>query len=160
MSFTDQLGQARTGSAATLSNIELGIGAIANPSAAASLFVGITQQSRFQTFKVVQRATNQLITDPPGFDMATTETYPYIVDVTNYLGASDTVGSVSPVVTYVSTGKTVSGALGSSSISGNIITIPVLGSGLSYGQQYQIAVTFQGSSSKVATYTSIFRLVA
>lgn len=159
MAFTDQLGQAQAGRAATLANIELGIGAVANPAAAASLFVGAVQ-NRFLTIKVVQRATNQLITDPPNLDMATTETLPYVVDVTNYLGAADTVGSVSPVLTYLSTGKTVSGALGSSSISGNVITIPILGSGLSYGQQYQIAVTFQGSSSKVATYTSIIRVVA
>lgn len=159
MAFTDQIGQAQAGRAATPGNIELGIGAIANPSAAASLFVGVVQ-NRFLTIKVVQRATNQLITDPSNLDMATTETFPYVVDVTNYLGTNDTVGSVSPVLTYLSTGKVVSGALGPSSISGNVITIPILCSNLSYGQQYQIAVTFQGSSSKIATYTSIFRLVA
>lgn len=160
MAFTDQIGQAQTGRAATLANIQLGIGAQPNPSVNASLFTAVAQ-NRFATAKVVQRATSQLITDPPNFDMATSETFPYAVDTTAYLGVNDSVSSVSAVLTFLFTGKTVTSAWqGTIVVSRNIVTVPIQCNVLNFGQQYQIAVTFQGNSTKIGTYTSNFRLVA
>jgi hypothetical protein len=124
------------------------------------LFTAIVQ-NRFAVVKVVERSTFQLATVPDSFDMAITETYPYAVDVTNYLGINDSVSSIVPVLTLLSTGGVVSGSwFAAPAIQGNIITIPINCGSLRFGQQYQIAVNFVASSTKSATFTSIFSLVS
>lgn len=144
----------------TLGNIELGIFGSISAGADAALFTAVTQL-RFQTAKVVQRSTSQLITVPDEFDMAVTEVFPYTVDVTNYLGTNDSVSIVSPTLTLASMGKVVQAPWFSGPIiQGNIITIPINCGYLAFGQTYQIAVNFTASSSKKATFTSLFNLVS
>lgn len=156
MAFTDVTGIA----AAAPGNIELGIGAVpAIPPSPTSIFFTGVLQNRFTAFKVVQRATTQLTTVPDSFDVWNTETYPYVVDVTNYLGTGDSVSNVSAVLIQLPYKNVVTASWnGGSSISGNVITIPIIASVLSIGQQYEIVVTFTASSSKVATYASFLQV--
>lgn len=121
----------------------------------------IIVQIRATTLKVVQRTTTQLDSLPQQIDVAVTETYPYTVDVSNYLAAGDTVSIVTAVLTYSSTGAVVSTAWqGTISINGNVIQVPLIGSAMQLGQKYQLAVTFTANSGKRLTETSIIIVVA
>jgi hypothetical protein len=153
---TAQLGTALSG----LGNLVGGKAANLTTLNNAGFFTAITQL-RFQTAKVVRRSTSQLVTVPEKFDLAVTETYPYIVDVTNYLGVNDSVAIVSPILTLLSTGKVVQAPwFAGPIIQGNIVTIPINCGYLRFGQDYQIAVNFTASSTKRATYLSTFSLVS
>jgi len=154
--FNSALGTTTSG----LGNLLLGSPAIISAPSSAGLFIATTQV-RFRTAKVVRRSTNQLITEPQSFDMALSETFPYVVDVTNYLGTNDSISSISPTLSVLSTGRPVTtGWNGGATSQGNLITVPIICSNLSFGQQYQISVTFIANSTKISTYTSIFSVVS
>jgi hypothetical protein len=121
----------------------------------------IIVQLRPIVLKAVQRTTTQLDSLPKTIDIAVTETYPYTIDVSQYLVAGDTVSVVVAVLTFASTGTTVTTVWqGTTSVSGNIIQVPMIGSALALGQQYQLAVTFTANSGKRLTETSIINVVA
>lgn len=118
-------------------------------------------QSRFQPLKAVQRTTTQLDSVPKTIDVAVTETYPYQVDVTNYLAVGDSISSVSSVLTFTSTGAVVASAWqGGVSSSGNIIQVIVNAPVLQLGQQYQLATTFTANTGKRLTVLSQLNMVA
>jgi hypothetical protein len=121
----------------------------------------IIVQLRPIILKAVQRTTTQLDSLPKTIDVAVTETYPYTIDVSQYLVAGDTVTIAIAVLTFVSTGATVSSTWqGAISVSGNVIQVPINGPVLALGQQYQLAVTFTASSGKRLTETSVINVVA
>lgn len=118
-------------------------------------------QVRFRALKVVQRTTTQLDTVPKNIDIAITETFPYQVDVTNYLASGDTISSIIAVLTLLSTGAVIAtGWQGTISTQGNIIQVPIIGSALQLGQQYQLAVTFTANTGKRLTILSQVNIVA
>jgi hypothetical protein len=118
-------------------------------------------QVRFRALKVVQRTTTQLDTVPKFIDMAITETYPYQVDVTNYLASGDTISSIVAILTLLSTSAVITtGWQGSTSTQGNIIQVPVIGSALQLNQSYQLAVTFTAATGKRLTFLSQINVVA
>ncbi len=118
-------------------------------------------QARFLPLKVVQRTTTQLDTVPKNLDIAITETYPYQVDVTNYLASGDTISSIIAIMTLVSTGAVITtGWQGTISTQGNIIQVPIIGSALQLNQSYQLAVTFTANTGKRLTILSQINIVA
>lgn len=118
-------------------------------------------QTRYQPLKAVQRTTTQLDSVPKTIDVAVTETYPYQVDVTNYLAVGDSISSVSSVLTFTSTGAVVASAWqGGVSSSGNIIQVIVNAPVLQLGQQYQLATTFTANTGKRLTVLSQLNMVA
>jgi hypothetical protein len=118
-------------------------------------------QSRYQPLKAVQRTTTQLDSVPRDIDVAVTETYPYQVDVSNYLASGDTITSISSVLTFQSTGAVVSSAWqGSITTAGNIIQVVVNAPVLQLGQQYQLATTFTAALGKRLTVISTLNMVA
>jgi len=118
-------------------------------------------QTRAQPLKVVQRTTTQLDTIPLELDVAITETYPYQVDVTQYLAAGDSISAITAVLTLVSTKQVVTGAWqGTISTAGNIIQIPINVNVLRLGQTYQLATTFQANTNKILTILSQISVIA
>jgi hypothetical protein len=118
-------------------------------------------QVRFRALKVVQRTTTQLDTVPKNIDMAITETYPYQVDVTNYLASGDTISSIVAILTLLSTSAVITtGWQGTVSTQGNIVQVPIIGSALQLNQSYQLAVTFTAATGKRLTILSQINVVA
>lgn len=123
--------------------------------------VTLITQTRTIPLKVVQRTTTQLDSVPLSLDIAVTETYPYSVDVTQYLSGTDTISSISAVLTLVSTGQVVPTAWqGTISTAGNVIQVPIIGSVLLLGQQYQLATTFTANTNKRLTVLTLITIVA
>jgi hypothetical protein len=127
-----------------------------------------------QTMPMIQEGT-QLDTLPQLLDMALAETYPYIVDVSNYLTGSDTISEISAVL---NSGGIVGNLYGSFkygqnyyrnlfstnwyssiAINGNIITITILGNILQLGQTYQLVVTFVANTNKTASFLTYIKVV-
>lgn len=120
-----------------------------------------TLNIRAKALKVVQRTTTQLDTIPFNLDVATTETYPYQVDVTQYLASGDSISAITAALTLVSTGQAAPiGWQGSISTAGNVIQVPINVSFLRYGQSYQLAVTFTANTNKILTILSQLNVVA
>lgn len=118
-------------------------------------------QNRVTPLKVVQRTTTQLDSQPLEMDMAVTETFPYQVDVTQYLTGTDSISAITAVLTLVSTGVVVTTSWqGTISTAGNIIQVPIIGSALRLGQQYQLATTFTANTGKILTVVSLINIVA
>lgn len=118
-------------------------------------------QVRFRALKVVQRTTTQLDTVPKNIDIAITETFPYQVDVTNYLASGDSISSIVAVLTLLSTSSVVTTSWqGTISTQGNIIQVPIIGSALQLNQSYQLAVTFTANTGKRLTILSQLNIVA
>lgn len=118
-------------------------------------------QSRYQPLKAVQRTTTQLDSVPKDIDVAVTETYPYQVDVSNYLAVGETVSSIVSVLTFMSTGAIVTSAWQTSvTSSGNVIQVVINAPVLQLGQQYQLATTFTAVAGKRLTVLSQLNIVA
>lgn len=118
-------------------------------------------QNRAYPLKVVQRTTTQLDSQPFQQDIATTETFPYQVDVTQYLASGDSISAITAILTLVSTGAIqTTNWQGTISTAGNIIQIPINGSALRLGQQYQLATTFTANTGKVLTVLTLINVVA
>jgi hypothetical protein len=118
-------------------------------------------QTRGVPLKVVQRTTTQLDTQPLNLDIAVTETYPYQVDVTQYLASGDTISAISAVLTLTSTGQTApTGWQGQISTAGNVIQVPINGNFLRLGQVYMLATTFTANTNKILTILTFLNLVA
>jgi hypothetical protein len=122
----------------------------------------VVQSRTFRVpLRVVQRTTTQLDSVPKNVDIAVTETFPYQVDTTNYLGSGDTITAIVAVLTLLSTGAIVTSAWqGAISTAGNIIQVPINGPVLQLGQTYQLAVSFTASTGKRLTILSQLSLVA
>jgi len=118
-------------------------------------------QDRPIILKVVQRTTTQLDTIPFIVDIAVTETYPYQVDVTQYLASGDTISGIIAKLTLLSTGQPVTSTWqGTLSTAGNIIQVPINVTVLLLGQQYMLATTFTANTNKVLTVLSQINIVA
>lgn len=118
-------------------------------------------QIRGVPLKVVQRTTTQLDSQPFELDVATTEIYPYQVDVTQYLASGDSISAITAALTLSSTGQAAKiGWQGLISTAGNIIQIPINVSFLRVGQTYQLATTFQANVNKILTVLSELNVVA
>ena len=118
-------------------------------------------QKRGVPLKVVQRTTTQLDSQPFDVDVAVTETYPYQVDVTQYLATGDSISAITAVLTLINTGKAApTGWQGTISTAGNIIQVPINGSFLRLGQLYQLAITFTANTNKILTVLSQISVVA
>ena len=118
-------------------------------------------QIRGAPLKVVQRTTTQLDSQPFQIDIATTETYPYQVDVTQYLASGDSISAIVAVLTLLNTGKAVTTSWqGQISTAGNIIQVPINGAALRLGQSYLLATTFTANTGKILTILSQINVVA
>lgn len=107
-------------------------------------------------------ASSGITTLPPQFDIATTETKPYKVDITNYTVAGD-VGTIKQIVLFILPSLAqVDNALWvqSSSLVGTNLTITILGSGLQLGTNYQLQITISFSPTKVLTFITNVSVVA
>lgn len=94
-------------------------------------------------------------------DVATTEIYPYQVNVSSYLKSNDTISSISQVLVNAATGQTApTGWQGTITVSGGIITTPMTCSVLQKNNQYQISTTFTANANKVLTFTTLINVVA
>jgi len=103
-----------------------------------------------------------ITTLPDQFDIATTETKPYTVDITNYTVSGD-VGTIKQIVLFLTaTGAQVDNALWvvSSNLTGTTLKIVILGSGLQLNQNYQLQVTISFSVTKVLTFITNVSVVA
>lgn len=106
-------------------------------------------------------AVSPIFTLPPSLDMATTETLPYIVDVSNYMTTGDIV-----VVTGIAMFKNPNGSLvegawyGTPTVNGNVVSFPIFGSFLKLGSSYQVQVTIRYSPVKTLTYLTFVNVIA
>lgn len=102
-----------------------------------------------------------LFTLPPFMDMATSETFPYTVDITNYTQAGD-----APVVLglglYLVASNTLIRSVWYTSpvLVGNILEFSILGSVLQKGQQYQIQVITKFNANKILGFVTNLNMVA
>lgn len=103
----------------------------------------------------------QLDSIPMVIEMAVAETLPFVVDVSNYLQAGDTVGATYASLINASTGAPVTVLWRNAiTVSGNFMTIPILGSTLRLGQTYQMTIVFVASATKYATFITYIKVVA
>jgi len=103
---------------------------------------------------------NLLTTIPPSQDIALTETMPYIVNLSNYLSGSDTIGPYFMSLIILPGGQPVDPPWRlATTVVGNIMTITLLGSALQLGQQYQLRVTFVANINKTLTFLTYFNVV-
>jgi hypothetical protein len=101
-----------------------------------------------------------LFTLPADIDMATTEIYPYQIDLSNYLVGSDTIGKYFTTMINLPGGQAVAGQWrGSISFNGNIMTIPLLGSSFQLGHKYQLNITFVVNTNKTVTFLTFIHVV-
>lgn len=103
-----------------------------------------------------------ITTLPAQLDIATTETKPFIVDITNYTVSGD-VGTIKQIALFIlPTVAQVDNALWlqSSSLVGATLTLKILGSGLQLGSDYQLQVTISFNSTKVLTFITNVSVVA
>jgi hypothetical protein len=123
----------------------------------------------------------RLMTLPADIDIATTETYPYQIDLTNYLSIGDTIGSYYITLIQIPGGHSVGSPFvqtfnwgdsgydgmtyggtawrGIVTFNGNIMIIPLFGSALQLGQKYQLNVTFVANINKIVTFLTFIHVV-
>jgi hypothetical protein len=87
-------------------------------------------------------------TIPPTAEQATTETLPWGFDFTNLLLSGETLSA--PTVTFTTANGASAGTL-TPSLSGKVVTIPIAGSLLTAGMQYDVSVSAQAAAGKVWT---------
>lgn len=103
----------------------------------------------------------QLDSQPMVIDIAVTETLPFVVDISNYIQAGDAIGAKYASLINAATGNPVTVQWHNPiTMSGNLMTIPILGSTLNLGQRYQMTVVFTLSSVKYATFITYLNVVA
>lgn len=93
----------------------------------------------------------QLAVTPALFTMSRLEKLPLGFDTSNLLLQGETPTSPAATVIQMDTGAdvTINVIQGSPSVAGNVITIEVLGSGMTAGKQYRFEVTFSVGSLKI-----------
>lgn len=103
---------------------------------------------------------NLLETVQANIDLATTETYPYQIDLTNYLSTGDSIGGYYITMIQIPEGNAVAPPWrGNVTFNGNIMIIPLLGSAFQLGQKYQMNVTFVANTNKVVTFLTYIHIV-
>lgn len=94
--------------------------------------------------------TDQLVTIPAAFQMASTETLPFALDTTPLLVGLETPSAPVVTLTELATGVAYpTGLSGSPIVAGNVITQHV--TALQAGWSYRLAFTFQAAVGKVWT---------
>lgn len=98
-----------------------------------------------------------LTTSPDTFEIARSETLPLGVDMAALLLGGETIGSPAATLTDYSTGLdvTADGISGSASTAGGVVTQTLLGSGLTAGRMYRLAVSFVAGGKHWTTETLI-----
>jgi hypothetical protein len=100
-------------------------------------------------------------TIPLWIDIAQTETFPWAVDVTNYLSGTDTIGAKFATLLKLPTGAVITTQWHNPyTVVGNVITIPIIGSALDLGHTYQLTLTFVANTNKTVTYLTYLTVVA
>lgn len=98
---------------------------------------------------------------PMNIDIAVTETLPFVVDVSNYLVAGDTITNIYASLINASTGAPVTVTWRNAiTLSGNFMTIPIIGSTLSLGVNYQMTIIFKANTNKISTFITYINVVA
>lgn len=105
---------------------------------------------------------NQLFTLPINLDLARTETFPYKVDISNYLASGDSFTSFSAILYELPTGIRVTTAWQGAITLGarNIVTMPIIASVLKLGSKYQMNFTFTANTNKILTFITYITIVA
>ena len=89
-----------------------------------------------------------MLVQPPQVSQATVETVPWEFDFTAVVGSGDVVSSPASTMTDMQTGSQVTLAQ-APTVSGNLVTQVVPGSGLVAGHNYRLVVVAQLNPSKV-----------
>lgn len=99
-----------------------------------------------------------LDTVPAYFELASPETIPLAIDVTNQLGQGDTIQSASFKITDINSGVDLSSTMlsGNPAIAGNVITQVVKAA--ASGEQYYLVGTFTVGANKILSFRT--RLIA
>jgi hypothetical protein len=101
-----------------------------------------------------------LMTLPANIDLGTSETYPYGIDLTNYLSSGDTIGGYYITMINLPGAQPVASPWrGTVTFNGNVMTIPLLGSAFQQGQKYQMNVTFVANTNKIVTFITYIHVV-
>ncbi len=100
------------------------------------------------------------LTLPSTISVATTEIFPYTVDVSSYLSGTDTVSLPWTTLLLSSTGSPVTIRWRSPIIiSGNQVNFSIFGSALRLGQKYQLTLTFVANANKIVSLSTFVNIV-
>lgn len=105
----------------------------------------------------------RLATLPPQLDLARAETFPYQVDLTNYVASGDVIFIEEIALYNLNTNQPVNPSIpwyGGYTLSGNNLTITLFPSVLQLGQTYEMAVTASYNTNKILTFTTTINIVA